>query len=157
LRQFYRARFRSPADGKDDDEPQEGFLDSVETHLPPLPGSPAAARAFVRDALQTWDVHVSGDVSDLLVTEVVSNVVRHVGEEMTLRMTRSTERGSIRVEVEDASDAPLVRRGPGLHAERGRGLVLVDALASRWGVEHHAAGGKSVWFEMDPIGGAERP
>jgi anti-sigma regulatory factor (Ser/Thr protein kinase) len=130
-------------------------LDSVETHLPPLPDSSAVARAFVRHALQTWDVDVSGDVSDLLVTEVVSNVVRHVGQAMTLRITRSVERGSVRVEVEDPSDTPPVRRDPGSRAERGRGLLLVDALASRWGVDHHAAGGKCVWFEMEPIGASE--
>ena len=122
-------------------------MESVETHLPPLPNSSATARAFLREALRTWDLDGFGDVTEVLTTELVSNVVRHVGAPMTLRASRTPT--SIRVEVDDPSDEPPVKRSPGPSAERGRGVLLIDALSNQWGTEQHAEGGKTVWFEID--------
>ncbi|HEX5587295.1 MAG TPA: ATP-binding protein [Acidimicrobiia bacterium] len=122
-------------------------MESVETHLPPLPGSSATARAFLRDALKTWDLDGFGEVTEVLTTELVSNVVRHVGAPMTLRASRQAS--SIRIEVDDPSDVPPVVEHPGPLAERGRGVLLIDSLASQWGIEHRAEGGKTVWFEID--------
>jgi anti-sigma regulatory factor (Ser/Thr protein kinase) len=123
------------------------LVDSVETNLPPLPGSSASARAFLRDALRTWDLDGFGEVTEVLTTELVSNVVLHVGAPMTLRAQRKP--ASIRIEVDDPSDVPPVVRHPGPLAERGRGVLLIDALASQWGIEQRAGGGKTVWFEID--------
>jgi anti-sigma regulatory factor (Ser/Thr protein kinase) len=120
---------------------------SVETHLPSLPSSAGTARAFLRTALKTWDLDGFGDVTEVLTTELVSNVIRHVGAPMTLRVLRQPT--SIRVEVEDPSDVPPVKRSPGPLVERGRGVLLIDALARHWGIEHRAEGGKTVWFEID--------
>jgi anti-sigma regulatory factor (Ser/Thr protein kinase) len=108
--------------------------------------APADARAFLRAALQTWSRDGYGAVTELLTDELVSNVVRHVGEPMTLQAI--CHPGWIRVEVSDpSSDLPIPRRvGP--EAQRGRGLQLVDNLADRWGVEPTGTG-KTVWFEID--------
>ena len=122
-------------------------MNQVEAHLPALATSPSEARSFLRAALHTWELDGFGDVTEVLTTELVSNVVRHVGEPMTLRALRQP--ASIRVEVDDPSaDAP-VAQDPEPFAESGRGLLLIAALASQWGVEQHAGHGKTVWFEID--------
>jgi anti-sigma regulatory factor (Ser/Thr protein kinase) len=122
-------------------------VDKVETQLPALTSSPIAARAFLRAALQTWQLDGFGEVTEVLATELVTNVVRHVGAPMTLRALRQPT--SIRVEVDDPSDHLPVLQAPELFDEGGRGLFLIAALASQWGVEQRSDDGKTVWFEID--------
>ncbi|MCW2605718.1 MAG: hypothetical protein JWO60_411 [Frankiales bacterium] len=90
---------------------------------------------------------VDEDVVALLVTELASNALRHGGPGVDLWLRATAE--TVRVEVVDGrgSTPPRVQ-DPDDEAEGGRGLVLVAALASRWGSERLAAG-KSVWFEID--------
>ncbi|MEV6163139.1 ATP-binding protein [Streptomyces sp. NPDC052052] len=92
-----------------------------------------------------------GDTSDLLlcVSELLTNVIVHLGEgtPVTLRVS-GTCSGRIRVELSD----PEPRAWPALRTatagdESGRGLLLVDALALRWGVEPGPYG-KTVWCEL---------
>jgi len=97
--------------------------------------------------LERWSLAPISDTAALLVTELVANVVRHVGEPMTVRMTRRPER--IRVEVDDTCAQLPERREVDATSEGGRGLALVATLASRWGAEVHPADGKTVWFELD--------
>ena len=101
------------------------------------------ARHAVRD-LMTGD----SDVAQLLVTEVVANAIRHVGDqELVVRAAITATR--LRVEVVDASTVlPTGGLKPSDLQESGRGLVLVDALALAWGVQPEP-GGKCVWFELD--------
>jgi hypothetical protein len=66
---------------------------------------------------------------------------------MTLRALRQPS--TIRVEVDDPSDDPPVAQHPQPLDERGRGLLLIDSLASQWGVTQHDEDGKTVWFEID--------
>ncbi|MET9380176.1 ATP-binding protein [Streptomyces sp. NPDC002928] len=96
--------------------------------------------------------HVGAPCADveLCVTELVANVIRHVGEgaPVRVRVFRVFD-GRIRVEVTD----PNTRALPVLlHAtgddEAGRGLALLDAVALRWGVEQGETG-KTVWCELD--------
>ena len=117
-----------------------------ELALQPDVAAPGTARQFLRDSLATQRLDGFGDVSELLTTELVTNVLRHASSEMTLRLLTST--GRLRVEVDDlVSDAPVLQRPDPLRPS-GKGLLLVDALASDWGVET-TAGGKTVWFEID--------
>jgi anti-sigma regulatory factor (Ser/Thr protein kinase) len=117
-----------------------------EIHLDATSTAPRAAREFLREALGTQDLDGLGELSELLTTELVANVVDHVGSTITVRV--SARAGLLRVEVDDTSlDVPAV------HAQdpetpRGNGMLLVDGLATRWGVEPRAAG-KTVWFELD--------
>jgi anti-sigma regulatory factor (Ser/Thr protein kinase) len=121
-------------------------MDSVETQLPSSLSSPQMARAFLRSTLETWQLDGFGDITELLVTELVANVVTHVGAPMTIRAQRSPS--TVRVEIDDPStDVPVVRH-PGTAEEHGRGVLLVDLLANSWGFETRADG-KTVWFELD--------
>ena len=87
------------------------------------------------------------DAAELALTELLTNVVRHVpGRRCAVCYVLLP--GAVRVEVSD-SDARLPVRGSGeLFAEGGRGLLLVEAVTDRWGVTPHTTGdGKTVWFE----------
>jgi anti-sigma regulatory factor (Ser/Thr protein kinase) len=134
-------------------------MDIVETHLPSTLSSPQMARAFLRSTLETWKLDGFGEITELLVTELVANVVIHVGAPMTLRVQR--EASAMRVEIDDPSTEVPVVRHPDAADEHGRGVLLVDQLATAWGVEPRAEG-KTVWFELDvstaaaeahPVGG----
>ena len=121
-------------------------MESVETQLPSSLNSPQLARAFLRSTLETWKLDGFGEVTKLLATELVANVVTHVGAPMTLRVQRGPS--TMRVEIEDPStEVPIVRH-PNPAEEHGRGVLLIDELADAWGVEPRADG-KTVWFEID--------
>jgi anti-sigma regulatory factor (Ser/Thr protein kinase) len=122
-------------------------MDSFETQLPPTAKSPQAARAWVREKLETLGEDSAAPRTELLVSELVTNVVRHVCEPMLIRLTRDA--GTIRVEVDDSSALPPVVRDPDDAEERGRGLLLVASVAARWGTNQHHDDGKTVWFELD--------
>jgi anti-sigma regulatory factor (Ser/Thr protein kinase) len=114
--------------------------------LRPLPASAATARQFVGDTLGGWGCDAFSDAARLLVSELVTNAVLHARTdvEVVVRLLRS----GIRVEVHDRSTAaPVVRRYED-EAMTGRGLALVDELATKWGVDP-LRDGKSVWFELD--------
>ena len=121
-------------------------MEAVETQLPSSVSSPQLARAFLRSTLETWKLDGFGDVTELLVTELVANVVTHVGAPMTLRVQRSPS--VMRVEIEDPSTELPVVRHPDTAEEHGRGVLLIDQLANAWGVEPRTDG-KTVWFELD--------
>jgi anti-sigma regulatory factor (Ser/Thr protein kinase) len=121
-------------------------MESVETQLPSSMNSPQLARAFLRSTLETWRLDGFGEVTELLATELVANVVTHVGTPMTLRVTRGPS--AMRVELEDPSTEVPVVRHPDAADEHGRGVLLIDELADAWGVEPRADG-KTVWFEID--------
>jgi anti-sigma regulatory factor (Ser/Thr protein kinase) len=108
--------------------------------------SPRTARRFLREEFGTVDVDGVGAIAELLISELVSNVVRHVGLPMTVRVTRS---GSVmRVEVDDESHDVPVCTHPDGETQQGRGLLLVDALATDWGCIARDTG-KTVWFALD--------
>jgi anti-sigma regulatory factor (Ser/Thr protein kinase) len=119
---------------------------SVETQFPATAEAPQSARAFLRAALQTWKLDGFGEVTELLTDELVANVVRHVGSPMTLRAT--SEGATLRIEVDDPSTEAPVLHHPDAGDGSGRGILLVDALATQWGAEIHDDG-KTVWFEID--------
>jgi anti-sigma regulatory factor (Ser/Thr protein kinase) len=118
----------------------------IETQFPSTETSPALARAFLRSALQTWQLDGFGEVTELLTDELVSNVVLHVDAPITLRAICQPER--IRVEVDDPSTEPPRLMHPDRDTTRGRGILLIDSLATDWGTDVHDDG-KTVWFEID--------
>lgn len=121
----------------------------ISTILPGAATSPRLARRFVDDALASWALDELRDPVELLTCELVTNVVLHVRGELVLRLVRL--HGRLRVEVGDSS--PVELRVPShaldedYEASTGRGLLLVEALASDWGVAPNE-GGKTVWFEI---------
>jgi two-component sensor histidine kinase len=84
--------------------------------------------------------------AQLLITELVSNAVRHSDEAIRIRAELVADR--LKVEVWDSSDRMPTIPWRDVAAVDGRGLRLVRALSRRWGVEL-ADHGKSVWFELD--------
>jgi anti-sigma regulatory factor (Ser/Thr protein kinase) len=116
-----------------------------------FPGTPEGARAarhFVRDALAASD-HQLRDTILLLTSEVATNAVRHAGAKFHVGI-ESLETDGVRVEVtDDNSLAPQPQMAP-VDATTGRGLDIVDALASAWGVDDRG-NGKVVWFEVRSV------
>ncbi len=108
--------------------------------LPYQPGTPAAARQFVRQFLGE---NPFVDTVELLVSEVVSNALLHAHS--PVEVSASTGDDGIRVEVADTSIQSPTTRTPDL--DGGYGLRFLDALATDWGVEYGHLG-KSVWFEI---------
>lgn len=103
------------------------------------------ARRFATDALAGQPGDVLED-TQLVVTELVTNAVLHGAPPLVLRVARTP--AGVRVEVEDAGrEMPLVPV-PSLESMTGRGLSLVAALASSWGIEPGSGGGKVVWAEL---------
>jgi anti-sigma regulatory factor (Ser/Thr protein kinase) len=114
--------------------------------FPAEPGTPAAARRLAVDALRQWG-HDDGVVGNaaLVLTELVTNAVVHARSALWVRV--SSENSVVRIAVGDDARARPAVRDAGPMAESGRGLHLVGALSSRWGVEVTARG-KIVWAEL---------
>lgn len=117
--------------------------------LPPRASSVPAARHLLVETLRAWGVPQDLDDAALLVTELVANVVDHVRGEATLTLEFAVSDGWLRISVADGSSIRPVVRELAQGQPRGRGLVLVKAIADRWGSEDHQ-GGKRVWFELSP-------
>jgi anti-sigma regulatory factor (Ser/Thr protein kinase) len=106
------------------------------------PDAPRRARRLVRSWL--GDDSERAERAELLVSELVTNVVHHVGSDMIVRCTRRGPR--IRIEVTDPSAMPPEITGAP-SAGGGYGLRIIEALADSWGFDAHERG-KSVWFEI---------
>jgi anti-sigma regulatory factor (Ser/Thr protein kinase) len=119
----------------------------VRTMLTPHPTSVGAARRFVRDVLMSRQVaNPVVDTVELLTSEVVTNAIIH-GRSGPLLAVDVNE-CVIRVAVADVSPELPVRRHGGLDDVSGRGVLIVEELASAWGVERERNGSKRVWFEV---------
>jgi hypothetical protein len=122
---------------------------SASIDLPPSPGSVPAARHLVQDLLRVWDVPHDREDAALLVTELVANVVDHVGGEANLTLELSVSDRWLRIGVVDGSSVRPVVQELAHDRFRGRGLRMVQAIAHRWGAEDHN-GGKRIWFDLQP-------
>jgi anti-sigma regulatory factor (Ser/Thr protein kinase) len=124
----------------------DGGEQQLETTLPAEPGSAPRARATVAEHSRAWGFGEElCDDATLIVTELVANAIRHAGTTIELRLRRIPE--GLRLEVSDGSPRPVRPASPSLLDEGGRGLALVDALATHYGVEGHPTG-KTVWVEL---------
>lgn len=109
--------------------------------------SPKAARTTVADACHNWHLGQLADTASLLVSELVTNAVRHALPPISLHITKLGPH-RIRVEVADCSArAPQLHRNPDTTAPGGRGLFIVDKLATLWGYQP-VGDSKIVWFEL---------
>ena len=118
-------------------------------HIVRLPAdlaSVATARRFVRRVLADAGLDELADDGQLATSELVANAVRHAGTGAVLRVDIDAE---VRIAVEDGH--PELRQpvpaGDLEHAESGRGLRIVAAVSSDWGVSVSSAG-KVVWFTL---------
>ena len=115
-------------------------------------GAPAHARTLLADHCLCCPPGLPRGACDtalLLVTELVTNAVRHGGDPLDLQVTDDDQ--VFRVEVTDhGSTMPVRRDEVDPWSEGGRGLMLVETLSDSWGVTP-AHPGKTVWFELPPF------
>lgn len=126
----------------------ESTSEPVELPLAADVRAPGQARTFVRERWPELDEGVLDDVT-LIVSELVSNAVQHGEPEILLRML--VEPFSIDVSVLDHGTTvpPATIEVPDTGATSGRGLSIVDHLASDWGVQPLDGGdGKHVWARL---------
>ncbi|MFD4696664.1 ATP-binding protein [Streptomyces niveus] len=111
-----------------------------------------AARAFTREVIDAADAAIDRSALDdvlLCVSELATNAVRHgvpVGGALLVKVGADEHR--VRVECHDANRRRPRLRHPADDDQTGRGLLLVEAIASRWGTDERPFG-KYVWFELD--------
>ena len=117
--------------------------------LPAIPPSVTVSRHLVLELLRSWQVPHDREDAALLVTELVANVVDHVGDSGPLTLELAVSQDWLRIAVIDSSPVRPVVREASPDRARGRGMQLIEAIADRWGVEDHR-GGKRVWFELRP-------
>jgi hypothetical protein len=122
--------------------------------LPPTAPSIQASRHVVLELLRAWGLPHDRDDAALLVTELVANVVDHVGGEASLTLELTAAGGWLRIGVLDGSSVRPVVQALSQDRPRGRGLLMVQAIADRWGSEEHQEG-KRVWFDLRPADQAE--
>ncbi|WP_409470648.1 ATP-binding protein [Streptomyces sp. HC307] len=119
-------------------------------------GARLARRLAVR-CLEEWGYPPASDASctvALVVGELAANAVQHgrvPGRDFGLRLVLDAAAGLVRIEVSDAASAkrpPTVPPSSFPEGESGRGLLLVDVLAVRWGSAPRRPVGKTVWAEV---------
>ncbi|MFE3632274.1 ATP-binding protein [Streptomyces goshikiensis] len=108
------------------------------------------ARAELREVLAGWGLGgLEGDAL-LVVSELVTNAVRHAGgprdREIETRYVRVS--GGLRIEVHDVGDGRPEVGAAEPEGDGGRGLFLVAAVADRWAVGERVGPGKRVWAEL---------
>ncbi len=134
------------------------------TELPPLAArftsSPRGARLARRLAvrrMEDWGHLPASDASctvALVVGELAANAVRHgraLGRDFQLGLALDETAGLVRIEVSDATGTkrpPATPSSSHPDDESGRGLLLVDVLAMRWGWTPRHPVGKTVWAEV---------
>lgn len=120
---------------------------NLQTTLPTANHAVRLARQATRDALATWRLATFEETAVLLVSELVTNAVRHARGSDAITLELEANRTWLRIEVTDADPRwPEPRTPAGLDGS-GFGLVLVDALAGKWGARETATG-KAVWAEL---------
>lgn len=116
------------------------------------PRSVGRARRLLVHHLDAWGMPHLIDPAQLVLSELVTNSIRHArspqGHLIATRFER-LEHG-LRIEVHDANESKPERRGASADAEFGRGLTLVDALTGgQWGVSDRDGPGKMLWAVFD--------
>jgi anti-sigma regulatory factor (Ser/Thr protein kinase) len=125
-----------------------------------VPRSAGDARAFTTQALEAWGLSHLVETAELLVSELITNTIKHAGGVMEppddpsglniptviLSVSRFD---ALLVQVWDASGEPVIHREAADDDVDGRGLDLVDALSKEWGCDVLETGGKVVWFAID--------
>lgn len=103
------------------------------------------AREFVRRLLADWGAGHLFDAASLIVTELATNAVLHAASPYTVLVTHADE--VLRIEVADGDEGTPEPQPFSADAETGRGIVLVSAVSSSWGIDSHPHG-KVTWAEL---------
>lgn len=125
--------------------------DCAEWDFPADPDAVRTARAVVRKQLGAWGLAPLGDITVLLVSELVTNSLQYASGPIGVRLVRpSATRDTLLVEVSDPLPDPPQERDAAPDDEGGRGIQLVARASRRWGTRQGRTGktGKTVWFEL---------
>jgi anti-sigma regulatory factor (Ser/Thr protein kinase) len=122
-----------------------------QTHLDlaALPSAVPCARGHVRAVATEWGLANLADTAELLASEMVTNAVQasdrlKITDTLVVRITVSTDRETLVIRVWDSSDSMPVSQEAEPDDDRGRGLMIIDALSAGWGL-YREADGKVVW------------
>jgi anti-sigma regulatory factor (Ser/Thr protein kinase) len=118
--------------------------------VPSDPAAVAQARRFLRNTVHGWDIdEETTDAAELCLSELVTNAVIHEHSGCSVRVL--LEQGILTTTVRDngTPQAGAVEHADDPLRVHGRGLELVDVLATRWGSELDTVG-TTVWFVLEP-------
>ncbi|MFJ8085416.1 SpoIIE family protein phosphatase [Streptomyces sp. NPDC096205] len=115
-------------------------------HVASDPAEVAGCRALVRGKLEEWGLDDAAFVTELAMSELVTNAIRYGRPPVSLRLLRAVDRTLI-CEVSDAGHTSPHLRRAGSEDEGGRGLFLVAQLTSMWGTRYTPQG-KTIWAEI---------
>lgn len=136
----------------------------AELQLGPSVTAPAVARQFIHDTCWRWRMDAADDPDDelagpwvddlvdravLVASELVTNAVVHTHGPLRLRVELVAERLHLAVADQSPRLLGLAARPGDPEAEGGRGLLVVDQLASSWGMQHPPEGGKVIWCVLE--------
>lgn len=119
-----------------------------------LPGAVPCARHHVRQILWEWRLARLAETVELLVSELVTNAVtasRSTSLDSPVRLWLLSDTAQVLILVQDDSPHPPAPADLGADAERGRGLLLVEAISSGWDwyVPHPSGTGKVTWATLE--------
>jgi anti-sigma regulatory factor (Ser/Thr protein kinase) len=115
--------------------------------LPEEIRSVPVARRFVNDLLTQWELPDLAPPCELVAAELVANAVQHVGGPSALELTHTGS--GIRIAVADVGLGMPDLQVLGPMNQSGRGLHIISAFSTSWGVDQLDDGGKLVWAEME--------
>ncbi|MFI9542817.1 PAS domain-containing protein [Streptomyces sp. NPDC052016] len=114
--------------------------------LPSDPAVVATARNLVQQQLSVWGLEAAAFVTELVVSELVTNAIRYANGPISLRVIR--DHHALICEVSDTSATAPHLRYARSSDEGGRGLFLIAELTQRWGTRF-SDNGKTIWTEQD--------
>jgi anti-sigma regulatory factor (Ser/Thr protein kinase) len=122
-------------------------------HLRPDSTAPVVARRLVAKLCKDWDLWEICPIAELIVSELVTNAVRHAGTD--IEVTTAVGDHYLHIHARDrAKRLPALSGADSLQTHHSRGLKLVDRLANGWGTTI-APYGKTVWatLRLKPLSG----
>ena len=131
-----------------DEWPLRSYLE-----LGALPGAVPCARLHARQVLSEWGGSAFSENAELLVSELMTNAIQASQSSewiQPVRLWLSSDRSRLLIQVWDTNPHPPARTDANGSEERGRGLLIVDTISTKWDWHHKEDwGGKVVWALME--------
>jgi anti-sigma regulatory factor (Ser/Thr protein kinase) len=119
-----------------------------------LPGAVPCARLHARQVLWEWGLSQFSENAEMLVAELMTNAIQaslSAERILPVRLRLSSDQSRLLIQVQDTNRYPPAPAGSAGDDEGGRGLLIVDAISTKWGwdtKEDHS--GKTVWALIEP-------
>jgi len=106
-------------------------------------------RRWVGETVTAWGLGKAAESAEQIAGELTTNALVHTHGQPPITLLLMYAAGTVRLEVRDDDSVNLpARKNPAPTDERGRGLIIIESLADRWGTRVTGVG-KSVWAELD--------